>query len=91
MFVSSAAGSCIHPLTLPVLAGSNALTFLHSALWIKGTGQSCAFVLPLWADGGDLLVPVPFPAYGVFLRSLRELLLPDDAKELLRLVHFLFL
>ena len=29
----------------------------------KGTGQTCAYSLPLWADGGILLVPVPLPAY----------------------------
>src|SRR5699024_11196222 len=28
----------------------------------KGTGQTCAVMLPLWADGGILLVPVPLSA-----------------------------
>ena len=39
-----------------------ALTFLHPAFMEKGTGQTCALRLPLWADGEDLLVPVPLPA-----------------------------
>lgn len=35
----------------------------------KGKGQNCAFLLPLWADGGNLLVPLPLSAYSVVRRQ----------------------
>lgn len=36
----------------------------------KGTGQSCALLLPLWADGGILLAPVPLPALFILRQPL---------------------
>ena len=56
----------------------------------KGTGQTCAFVLPHWADGGNLLVPVPLPA--ILLSGGRLELLPANISEyLIRIIVFLFL
>ena len=56
----------------------------------KDTGQTCAFMLPLRADGGFLLVPVSLPAIQLS-GSHFKLLSADKSEYLIRIVVFLLL